>query len=396
MKPIVATIALGLAIAAGAGDWPQYRGPTYAGVTVEKNLDFKNAQERWRQDVFSGFSAVAIADGRVYTMGNKQNTDYVFCLDADSGEKIWAFEYPCQLDPNMYEGGPNATPTVRNGKVYTLSKEGHMHCLDAGDGKEIWQRHAKKFGAQPPSWGFAGSVTVIGNTAVYNVGKGGVGLDATTGKTMWATGGNDAGYATPVPVTLNGDTQIVLATGKRVVALDPISGDEKWEFRWKTSYDVNAADPVFFGNSFLISSGYGTGAAAARVDGDSVTRLWRNKKLKSHFNTAVFWQGHIYGLDGDSGSRSSLVCLDPATGDINWRQKDIGFGSLIIADSKLVVLNETGHLFIVAPQPESYEELHHGRPINGKCWTQPAIADGRLYLRNATGTLVCLNLKQED
>ncbi|MDP7396115.1 MAG: PQQ-like beta-propeller repeat protein, partial [Lentisphaeria bacterium] len=258
-----------------SADWPQFRGPGYNGVSPEADLDFVNMKEKWRADVHTGFSAVTVVDGRVYTMGNKKGTDHIVCLDEETGGGAWSHTYACKLDPRMYEGGPNATPTIKRGKVYTLSREGHMICLDAATGDVLWERHAGEFEAAPPSWGFSGSATVVGKVAVYNVGSGGVGLDADSGKTLWATGSNDAGYATPVPVKLDGKPQIAIFTGKRVVGLDPRSGRELWQFAWATSYDVNAADPIFMGNRFFVSSGYGTGATVARVRNGNVEGLWR-------------------------------------------------------------------------------------------------------------------------
>ncbi|MFM1550146.1 MAG: PQQ-binding-like beta-propeller repeat protein [Lentisphaeria bacterium] len=375
-----------------SADWPQFRGPKYNGVSTESDLDFVNMKEKWRADVHTGFSAVTVVDGRVYTMGNKKGTDHIVCLDEETGETVWIHTYACKLAPRMYEGGPNATPTIKRGKVYTLSREGHMICLDAATGDVLWERHAREFNAESPSWGFSGSTTVVGKIAVYNVGSGGVGLDADSGKTLWGTGSSDAGYATPLPVKLDGKQQIAIFTGKRVVGLDPRSGKELWEFVWKTSYDVNAADPIFMGNRFFVSSGYGTGAAVAQVRNGKVKKLWRNKVMRSHFNNCVFWQGYLYGLSGKSGTRAKLVCVDPATGDVKWQHRGIDFGSILIADGKLIILNESGNLFIADPNPEEYKELHQDRPVSGKFWTTPTVANGCLYIRNAKGKLTCFDL----
>ena len=127
-------------------------------------------QVLWKAAVGKGFSSFAVSDGRVYAMGNRDNADRVFCLDAATGKEVWKHTYPCKLEPLSYEGGPSSTPTVDGDRVYSLSKFGHCFCLDARTGQVVWSRTF-----EPPAttdddyrvwWGFAGSPLVVGDKLV--------------------------------------------------------------------------------------------------------------------------------------------------------------------------------------------------------------------------------------
>ena len=377
-------------------DWPNYRGPNYNGVSQERKLKSGELKKLWEANVNTGFSGVTVVDGFLYTMGNKKEKDIIYCLDANTGEKIWEYSYACKLDPNLYEGGPNATPTVYETKVYTLSREGHMYCIDAKTGKAFWARFAKEdFETSPPTWGFSGSPVVMGQVVIYNVGSAGLALDKDTGKSVWSSGGDLAGYATPVPYTLYDHTWVAIFTGNRLLGINPKTGEELWNYDWKTSYKVNAADPIFFNNYAFISSGYNTGCTLIDISKSEPEEVWTNKQIRNQFSSSVLWRGHIYGIDGNVNRRNKLVCIELASGELKWRSKATGFGSLIVADNKLVILNEEGYLIIAEARSSKYKELSRRRVLLGKCWTAPTVANGKLFARNADGVLVCLDIKEE-
>ena len=377
-------------------DWPNYRGPNHDGVSHERRLKGDELKKLWEANVNTGFSGITVVDDRLYTMGNKKEKDIIYCLDANTGKKIWEYSYGCKLDPNLYEGGPNATPTVYENKVYTLSREGHMYCIDAKTGKAFWGRFAKEdFETSPPTWGFSGSPVAMGQVVIYNVGSAGLALDKDTGKSIWSSGGDLAGYATPVPYTLYDHTWVAIFAGERLVGVNPKDGEELWNYDWKTSYKVNAADPVFFNNYAFVSSGYNTGCTLIDISKSEPEEIWTNKQLRNQFTSSVLWRGHIYGIDGNVNRRNKLVCLELASGELKWRSKATGFGSLIVADNKLVILNEEGYLIIVEARSNKYKELSRRRVLLGKCWTAPTISNGKLFARGADGVLICLDMKKE-
>jgi outer membrane protein assembly factor BamB len=164
-------------------------------------------------------------------------------------------------------------------------------------------------------------------------------------------------------------------------------GQQVWSYPWKTSYDVNAADPVLDGDKMFISSGYNHGGAVVKFTGQGAEKVWENKNMRNHFNTCVLWQGHLYGPD-DSGLR----CLVFDTGDLKWTYGGFGKGSLMIADGKLVALSEKGELIIAEPAPTEFKLISRAKVLTGKCWTMPVLSNGRIYCRNAVGDVVCLDV----
>src|SRR5690606_20409963 len=172
-------------------------------------------------------------------------------LNAKTGAVIWKHEYPLELDPNMFEGGPRSTPTIDGDRVYTVSHQGDLWCLNAATGAKIWYKHyQRELGGKRPTWGYAGSPTVSGNLLICDVGGDGsstVAFDKTNGNVVWKSGSQKAGYSTPVVATLDGRATVVVFKGEELVGLDLKDGKELWSTPWKTDYDVNAATPLIFG-----------------------------------------------------------------------------------------------------------------------------------------------------
>jgi outer membrane protein assembly factor BamB len=184
-------------------------------------------------------------------------------------------------------------------------------------------------------------------------------------------------------VMLAGQRQLLIVTARRIVGLQPEDGQPLWETPWQVQYDNAIAQPVLVSsNRFMISAGYGTGCALIEiVKADSAFRarqIWRNSNLKNKFNSSVFWDGFVYGLD-----EGILTCIDPATGRRRWKDGRYGYGQMLLASGHLVVLSGEGELVLVRATPERHQELARFQAINGKTWNHPAIADGRIFVRNA-------------
>lgn len=381
---------LGGAGSALAADWPQWRGPRRNGHSTETGLlsrfPFGGPRKLWTAQVGEGYSAVSVVGNRAYTLGNQGGQDAVLCLDANTGKQLWRFSYPC--GPGDY-GGPRATPDVDGGNVYTLSREGLAHCVNATTGKLVWRQNLQQATrAEYPQWGFAGSPLVYGNKVIYNVGTHGVAVDKLSGRVLWQTGGGRAGYAAPVAYNLGKQWAVAIFSGKALVGVNPDNGRRLWEHPWQTSYDVNAADPIFNGNTVFISSGYNHGCALLRLEGVRTQVLWQNRDMRNHFNTCVLVGNALYGNDDNT-----LKCLDLATGRERWRNRGIDKGGLIAADGKLIVLTGRGELVLASATPDRYNELARARVLGGETWTHPVLANGRVYCRNHGGELTCLNLR---
>lgn len=393
-------LALLLALAIGrADDWPQWRGPHRDGISTERGWTTDWPAEGpallWEATVGIGFSSVAVAQGRLYTLGNTNETDTVWCFDAATGALKWRHSYACPLDPQYYEGGPGSTPTVDGNQVYTFGKRGQLLRFDAASGKVNWELTLTNvLGVWKPRWGFAGSPLVAGDRLILNAGAAGTALDKATGRVIWSSGTNAAGYATPVPITLDGTPCALIFAAKALVAVQLSDGHELWRVPWITKWDLNTADPVVAGDLVFVSS-FDRSGTLFRLRGRQPPEVvYERKGVANHFNSCVLLDGLLYGIDGNSDAPpKDLRCVDLLTGQVKWAQEGFGLGSLIVADRKLIVLGDKGELVVAPAGGEGFKPLARAQVLGGKCWTAPVLANGRLYCRNAAGRLVCLNLK---
>ena len=212
---------------------------------------------------------------------------------------------------------------------------------------------------------------------------------------IWKNGNGPPGYATAIPYTTGNQKSVVMVVSREIVGLIASTGQVIWKLPWKTSYDINAADPIILGDTVFVSSGYNKGCALFRIGPDGLTEIWQNKNMRNHINSSVLWQGYIYGFDGQAGGGGKLVCIDSETGQTKWSQGGMDTGSLCLADGKLIILSERGKLVIAEASPEAFKELTSAQILTGKCWTVPVLSHGRLYARNAAGDLVCIDMSQK-
>ncbi len=396
---LVSLFALVLAVtsALGAADWPCWRGPQRNGISDEKGWLDKWPKDgpkiAWKASVGTGFAAVAVSKGRLYTLGNEDDKDTVVCLDAVTGKKLWSHTYNAALDPNLFEGGPTATPAVDGDRVYTLSRWGHVHCYDAATGKVTWSKNVQEeTNARIPTWGYAGSPLVLDNLLLLTIGGAGLALDKTNGKIVWQSEDKDAGYSSPLPFKHGGETYVFFSAEDAYIAVNPKTGKEQWRFRWLTNYGVNAADPIIASEQVLLSTGYNKGAGLFPLGVASPKAIWQNRNLRNQFNSSVLLDGFVYGIDGDTTGKTSLKCLELKTGDVRWTQDGVGPGALMAADGKLIVLTEEGELLVAKASPDGFKPSARAKVLDGKCWTVPVLANGRIYCRSAAGDLVCVDV----
>ncbi|MDA1272708.1 MAG: PQQ-like beta-propeller repeat protein [Verrucomicrobia bacterium] len=381
-----------------ADDWPRWRGPELTGISKETgwttNWPKEGPKQLWSSSVGVGFSSVSVADGRLFTMGNRDGMDTVFCLEAETGTELWRHSYPCELDPIYYEGGPGSTPTIDGDNVFILSKRGHAICFSGADGGVVWQKNlTNEIGVTKPRWGFAGSPLVEGDLLLLNAGESGTAIDKRSGKIVWTSATNAAGYASPVPVTIDNEKCVLIFSGKSLFAVKPGTGQPIWKRDWETKWDINAADPIVLGDRLFLSS-FDRGCALIRFGTHETSAIWENKNMGNHFNSCVLWNGYFYGVDGNTDqARKELRCIDSASGAVKWSTPGFGMGSVTAADGKLIILSEHGELVIAEANPESFKPIARAQVMGGKCWTVPVLANGRIYCRNAKGSLVCLDVR---
>jgi outer membrane protein assembly factor BamB len=391
-----------------AEDWYRWRGPRLDGISNEV-IDFDalgkdRPRTLWTAHVGTGFSSVSVADGKVYTAGNVDQTDFVYCLDAQTGGIVWKHGYPSELWAYLYQGGTNCTPTVDGDRVYFLGRHGELLCLDAGDGRVVWERQLRdELSFTLPDWGFTSAPLILEDVLIVNAGSYGAAFDKATGHELWMTGTGKGGYALTVPLDSDSESALLVFTPTELAAVARQRGDVLWTVPWPTSFGVNAADPIVSKNEVFVSSAYNHGCALLKVSSSGVGEVWRNKELRTHFAPSLLIGGHIYGIDGNDGRNTWLKCLDWKTGAVRWSElRGLGTGGLAAAGNALIVLTETGELVFVASTPEKFQvlarwqidELTQGSETidDPKCWTPPVLSNDLIYCRNSAGVLVCLDL----
>ena len=391
MSRLALIAALLLPSLSPAGDWPNWRGPTYDGISRERLPDQLTGKlpVRWRTNVGIGFSTVSVAGERVLTMGNRQGADTIYCLDARTGKIIWRHDYPCELDPRYYEGGPSATPTIHDGSVYTLSKKGHVFRLSLTDGKVIWRRHlTKDYGFELPEWSFASSPVIDGDRVLFNVGREGTALSRRDGKTLWKPSLQTAGYASFVPFAHQGATH-TLFSAKALLGIDTRKGKVTWSHPRTCSRDVNAADPIIIGNRIVVSNSRGTELLEI---GPELKTIWNQRGLRWYFNAGVLIDRHLYSINGTTHRPTQLVCTSLDTGEKIWSEEGYGSGAMMAARDKLILFDK-GMLTIFKANPRKFDPVHRQQILSGRCWTAPVLANGRIYCRNAAGDLACVSVR---
>ncbi len=387
-----------------ATDWPSWRGVNRDGITPEVNWNSDwpadGPTRVWKANVGVGFSSMVVADGRLFTMGWETNQDRVTCLDAVTGIVQWTYTYPEALADKMYEGGPNSTPLVVGSRVFTASKMGNLHCFDAATGKVLWNLDlGKTIGASVSMWGISGApVLANAETLLVNYGPQGVAVNPTTGKQLWDSGKKkDMSFTAPVIASLDGKDTALFHMSEELVAVDPATGKTLWKSKFGQGYRTHCSDPIVSGDRIFISSG-DDGGELLQISNGAAKRVWKNKNLSTFTGTAVLIDGHLYGHEtgGYKKDNQELRCLDFASGEIKWGEKGFGQGSIIASGNRLIVLAENGELSIVRANPGRFELISRTQAIGGKCWTSPILANGRLYVRNAKGDLVCLDVRPKQ
>ena len=425
-------------------DWPQWMGPGRDGIWREtgiaKAIPAAGLPVKWRSEVKGGYSGPAVAKGRVYLMDydrreggvanapNDRTTlagrERVLCLDATNGSLVWKHDYDCPYSIS-YASGPRCTPTVADGKVYTLGSEGNLFCLDAATGRVIWSKDFKKdYSAPTPLWGFCGHPLVDGNRLVCLVGGEGsvaVAFDKDTGRELWrCLSASESGYCPPSIIESAGVRQLLIWDADKLNSLDPVTGTVLWSQPLKPDYGMSIMAPRVAATprgQVLFASGIGRVGALYTLAADKpgATIAWRGDPKSAVYcaNSTPFIAGDtLYGCDCETGF---LTAVDLATGKRLWETGEPTLGNRrgrhgtaflvrqgsAAGDDRTWLFSETGDLILARLTPAAYEELgrtHLLAPTN-ECfgrevvWSHPAFANRCVFVRNDR-ELVCVSLAE--
>jgi outer membrane protein assembly factor BamB len=388
----VATVLLlsvaSAALAQSAGNWPQWRGPNRDGISKETGLLKQWPAEgpplAWKANgAGRGYSSFAITNGKLYTMGLRGDREFVVAFDVATGKEAWATAHGSAFR-NDRGDGPRGTPTIDGDRIYALGGNGDLSALDARTGKIVWSKNIlQEFGGSNIVWGISESPLVLGNKLLVNAGGPGasiVALNKANGSVIWKSQSDRAGYSSAIPVEINGVTQVVFFTGQRAVGLDSKDGRLLWEYERPSNRTANAATPIVRANRIFISSDYGTGGGVVEIKPDNkAEEIYFTKDMKNHHSSSVLIGDHLYGF-----SASILTAMKFDTGELAWRDRSVGKGSLVYADGHLYLLSENGVVGLVEATPTGYKEKGRFRIQQDSLptWAHPVVAGGRLYLRD--------------
>jgi formylglycine-generating enzyme required for sulfatase activity/outer membrane protein assembly factor BamB len=401
-------------------DWPRWRGPrgdgTWRGPELPAQWPGGGLKTAWRQPVGGGYSGVAASRGRVYTQDYRPGPaapagraaattgrERVLCHDARTGKLLWSHAYPVSYRGLSYANGPRATPTVHGKRLFALGAVGHLHCLDAATGVVLWSRDlARDPKARLPGWGFAASPVVFEDLLILHAGAEPdgclVALTLQTGKEVWRSLPDPAGYATPLLLEHEGKPQLVCWTPTHVRGVEPRTGRRLWAVPFEVTYGTAIATPIFQEGTVLVS-GYYEGSKAIRLGPSppGAEVVWQDRRnLRALMSQPLARQGHAYLLD----RRYGLTCLELKTGKKVW---DDGHRSTpkgrnpqatlvwLGETGRALILNSDGELILASLTPAGYQE--HGRAgIIGPTWAHPAYAGDCVYARDDS-ELVCVLLR---
>jgi len=389
------------ALAQTAANWPQWRGPNRDGISKETGLLKQWPAEGpslvWKASgAGGGYSSFAVANGKLYTMGLRGEREYVIAFDIATGKEAWSTAHGSAFR-NDQGDGPRGTPTVDGDRVYALGGSGDLTVLDARTGKIVWSKNVlTEFGGSNLRWGISESPLVLGNKVLVNAGGSGasiVALNKADGSLIWKSQSDRAGYSSAIPLELNGTTQVVFFTGRRAVGLDAKDGRLLWEYEKPSNQTANVATPVARGNRVFLSSGYGTGGGVVEIKADNKAQeIWFTRDMRNHHSSSVLIGDYLYGF-----SESILTAIRFDTGEIAWRDRSVGKGSLVYADGNLYCFSEDGVVGLVEATPTGYKEKGRFRIVQGnlKTWTHPVVVGGRLYLRDQD-TIYAYDVRQKN
>lgn len=388
-----------------AGDWSEFRGPSRHGAVqlADFQPDWKASppKELWRQPVGPAWSSFCVVDGRVITQEQLGDQELVICRDVASGNVIWKHSSTSRFEEPVAGAGPRGTPTFSDGKLYIQGARGTIACLDAGNGKVIWERDVvKETGASIPEWGFSASPLVYQGRVTTFAGaedKALITFDAVTGAVIWTAGSGKVSYCSPQISSVCNQEQMLFCTDKGVTAFEPATGTILWKHDWPTEGVARITQPAVLSNTdgtsdVVIGTGLGVGLRRIHVakEGDTwnVTEKWTTTRCKPYFNDFVVRDDHLFGFDG-----TIFMCVQLSDGEVKWRARGYGSGQVVLVEPSghLIILSETGDLAVVPANPQKHEEISRLHAIDGKTWNHPVVADGKLFARNGVEA-VCYEL----
>ncbi len=371
-------------------EWPGFRGPArdgvVRGVQIETDWSQKPPVQLWRRPIGPGWSSFAVRGDLIYTQEQRGDDEVVSAYNLKTGDPAWRHRDAARFWESNAGAGPRGTPTVHNGRVYTLGATGILNALDADTGVVIWSRNAATdTDVEVPYWGVAGSPLVTDDVVIVAVSGRLAGYDVATGKERWLGPTGGAGYSSPHLMTIAGVPQVLLLRGSRTISVAPADGKLLWEHTWVPGVGI-VQPAVISDGEVLISVGDAMGGLGVRrltiargSTGWTVEERWTSRGLKPYFSDFVIHEGKAYGFDG-----SILASIDLATGERKWKGGRYGNGQLVLLREQdvLLVISEEGELALVGATSDKFTEIARFNALDAKTWNHPVLVGDVLLVRN--------------
>jgi len=390
MTAVASVLAVSAACAL-AQDWPQWRGPNRdakaTGFTAPKNWP-KELTQKWKVTVGLGDATPALVGNKLYVFARQDTDEVIRCLDAANGKELWQEKYDAVqvAGPASPHSGPRSSPTVAEGKVLTLGVGGIVTCVDAAKGKLLWRKD--DFSGAWPRFYTSSSPIVTDGLCIAQLGsesEGGIiAYDLATGNQKWKWTGDGTAYASPVILTVSGTRMVVTLTPKKIVGIGVADGKLLWEAPFPAQGRAyNAATPIVDGQT-VIYAGAGRGTKGVKIektsDGFAAKELWSNPDNAVQFNSPVLKGGQIYGLS----QNGVIFCLDAQGGKTLWTTElgGRGFGSIVDAGSALLALTPKGELAVFEPSDKEYKKLAGYKVADADTYGYPIPAGKGLFVKD--------------
>jgi outer membrane protein assembly factor BamB len=372
-------------------EWPGFRGAdrdgSVHGVRIDTDWTRQPPRELWRRAIGPGWSSFAVAGDLVYTQEQRGEDEVVSAYKLTTGEPVWRHGDPVRFWESNGGAGPRATPTLHNGRVYTMGATGIVNALDAARGSVIWSHNAATdTGKTVPEWGIASSPLVIGDVVIVAVAGQLAAYDAATGQPRWVGQAGGAGYSSPHFAQIGGVPQVLLLRGARTISVSPSDGSLLWEHSSGQPGGSIVQPALTADGNVLIASGDAMGGIGIRClaiahdsGGWKVEERWASRGLKPYFSDFVVHRGYAFGFDG-----SILASIDLIDGTRKWKGGRYGSGQLVLLPDQdlLLVVSEEGELALVSATPDRFNEVARMPAIDGKTWNHPVLVGDVLLVRN--------------
>ena len=374
-------------------NWNQFRGPNRNGHIPAQpvSIDWsKPPKARWSTSCGLGHSSIITFGNLAITMEQDHEQEILIARSFDDGTEVWRVEEETKWHDMLSGTGPRSTPTLYNGKIYTLFSNGRLSCVEANTGKANWNTQVIPNNYEFPEWGLSISPLIWNDKIILSLGGESAAVQAykiDSGEQIWESQIAGHGvYLSPDVLRLMNENHLLIAVVGKIVSLNPRTGKTLWEKPWKIFMNnVQIVQPIALSkNSFLLAAGYGKGAECFTISKDPknaryrIDSTWKSKNLKAKFSNPILKDGYLYGL-----SENLLVCLEAKTGKLMWRGKKYSYGRILLVDQKLLILGHSGVLSVIDATPEKFREISSNQLISdARCWNGPAFINGYLLARN--------------